>query len=70
MTTNLKRLTTRILFLTTMFMVYNCKNVEPTIEVYETSENGHKLSLIKKVQVLEKTALINLNFDHNLKGQF
>lgn len=67
MTTNLKRLTTRILFLTTMFMVYNCKNVEPTIEVYETSENGHKLSLIKKVQVLEKTALINLNFDQKFQ---
>ena len=41
MITNLMRLTTRILFLTTMFMVYNCKSVEPTIEVYETSETDY-----------------------------
>ena len=50
-----------------MFMVHNCKDTEPTIKVYETSESGHKLSPVNKVQVLENSVQITLNFDQKFQ---
>ena len=45
-----------VFFLTNVLMSMGCKQFDPTINVYETSESGHKLTLIEDIELLKATS--------------
>lgn len=54
----------KILWISVFVLFFQCKtNDTMTIEVYETSEKGNALTLIKEFQKLEKQLIININPD-------
>ena len=50
-----------IFFLASLLMSTGCKQPDPTINVYETSKSGHKLTLIEAIDPLKVPSEINLN---------
>ena len=56
-----------IFFLVSLLMSTGCKQSDPTINVYETSKSGHKLTLIEDIEPLKVPSEINLNINQKFQ---
>ena len=56
-----------IFFLASLLMSVGCKQYEPTINVYETSESGYKLTPIEDIEPLKVPSEINLNINQKFQ---
>ena len=52
-----------IFFLSSMLMSTGCKQSGPTINVYETSESGHKLTPVEDIELFKVPSKINLSIN-------
>ena len=60
---NLKKISLIGLLLITTYMLTSFMSTQPTIDIYETSKNGNKLTLLKDFEVSKEVSKISLNVD-------
>ena len=60
---NLKKISLLGLLLITTYMLTSFMSTQPIIDIYETSKNGNKLTLLKDFEVSKEFSKISLNVD-------